>query len=167
MKYASIIAINNSISVTNLMAFHILINAGHYTGIRWLCLIVEFWSLQCSWFPFPCFGLVYRCLSILRFCLYFLFESKRRKNGIHKQILHVTCIMIQSNWKYLFTTVVKCSDYTNSLLSHKMAKTYPFCGCCFHTLVEWKIRCKVINKQLIIQILMVNIAFYMHDNITD
>ena len=35
----------------------------------------------------------------------------------------------------------------------------------FHTPVEWKIGYKVINKHVIIQILIVNTAFYIYGNI--
>ena len=73
--------------------------------------------------------------------------------------------MIQSYFKYLFTTSVKCSDYKTSPFVHKLAKTYPFRGRGFHTPVEWKIGYKIINKQVIIQILFVNIAFYIYGNI--
>ena len=46
-----------------------------------------------------------------------------------------------------------------------MAKIYPFRGRGFHTPVEWKIGLKIINKQTIVQILIVNTAFYMYSNI--
>ena len=46
-----------------------------------------------------------------------------------------------------------------------MAKTYHFRGRGIHALVERKHAYKVINEQVIIQILMVNAAFYMYDNI--
>ena len=46
-----------------------------------------------------------------------------------------------------------------------MAKTYPFRGRGFHTPVEWKIGYKVINKQMIVQLLIVNTAFYIYGNI--
>ena len=52
-----------------------------------------------------------------------------------------------------------------SLFIHKMAKTYPFSGRGFHTSVEWKIGYKVINKQMIVHILIVNTAFYIYGNI--
>ena len=48
---------------------------------------------------------------------------------------------------------------------HKMAKIYPFRGRGFHTPVEWKIGYKIINKQTIVQILIVNTAFYIYGNI--
>ena len=48
---------------------------------------------------------------------------------------------------------------------HKMAKTYPFRGRGFHTPVEWKIGYKVINKQMIVQILIVNTVVYIYGNI--
>ena len=73
--------------------------------------------------------------------------------------------MIQSNFEYLFATSVKCSDYTISPLVHKLAKTYPFRSRGFHNPVEWKIGYKVINKQVIIQMLIVNTAFYNYDTI--
>ena len=73
--------------------------------------------------------------------------------------------MIQSNFKYHFATSVKCSDYKTSPFVHKLAKTYPFHGRGFHTHVEWKIEYKVKNKQVIIQILIVNTAFYLYCNI--
>ena len=75
--------------------------------------------------------------SIFRFCRSSLFGWKRRNNGKHKQFLHV--IMNQSNFKYLFATSVKCSDYKTLPFFHKLAKTYSFCGRCFHTTVEWQI----------------------------
>ena len=53
----------------------------------------------------------------------------------------------------------------NIAIFHKLAITYPFHGRGFHTSVVWKIGCKVINKQVIIQILMVNTAFYIYGNI--
>ena len=46
-----------------------------------------------------------------------------------------------------------------------MAKIYPFRGRGFHTPVERKIGYKVINEQIIIQILIVNTAFYTYCNI--
>ena len=70
--------------------------------------------------------------------------------------------MIQSNFLYLFATSVKCSDHKISPFILKMAKIYPFRGRGFHTPVEWKIGYKVINKQVIIQILIVNTAFYIY-----
>ena len=73
---------------------------------------------------------------------------KKKKNGKHKQSLHV--IMIQSNSKNLFATSVKCSDHKISpFFLIKLAKTYPFCSRGFHTPVEWKNGYKVINKQVI------------------
>ena len=45
-----------------------------------------------------------------------------------------------------------------------MAKIYPFHGCGFHTPVEWKIGYYVIKKQIIIQILILNTAFYIYGN---
>ena len=69
--------------------------------------------------------------------------------------------MIQNNLKkYLSAISVKCSDYKTSQFVHKLGKSYPFLGRGFHTLVEWKIGYKVINKQMIAQILIVNTAFY-------
>ena len=47
---------------------------------------------------------------------------KKKTNGKYKQFLHV--IMIQSNFKYLFPTSVKCSDYKILPFVHKMAKIY-------------------------------------------
>ena len=88
---------------------------------------------------------------------------KKKNNGKHKQFLHV--MMIQSNFKCLFATSVKCSDYAISPFVHKLAKTYPFCGRGFHTPVEWKMGYKVKNKQAIIQILILNTAFYIYGNI--
>ena len=86
---------------------------------------------------------------------------EKKNNGKHKQFLHV--IMIQSNFKYLFATSVKCSEYKISPFPffHKLAKTYPFHGHGFHTPVEWKIGYKVINKQVPVQILIVNTASYI------
>ena len=46
-----------------------------------------------------------------------------------------------------------------------MAITYPFRGRGFHTPFEWKIGYKVINKQMTVQILIVNTAFYIYGNI--
>ena len=46
-----------------------------------------------------------------------------------------------------------------------MAKIYPFRGRGFHTPVEWKIGYKVINEQIIIQILIMSTAFYIYGNI--
>ena len=54
---------------------------------------------------------------------------------------------------------VKCSDYKTSQFVHKMAKIYPFRGRGFHTTAEWKIGYKVINKQVIVQMSIVNTAF--------
>ena len=73
--------------------------------------------------------------------------------------------MTRSNFKYLFATSVKCSDYKISQFVYKLAKTYPFRGRGFHTPVEWKIEYKVINKQVIVQILIVNTTFYIYGNI--
>ena len=47
----------------------------------------------------------------------------------------------------------------------KLGKTYPFRGLGFHTPVEWKIGYKVITKQMIVQILIVNTALYIYGNI--
>ena len=67
---------------------------------------------------------------------------KNKNNGKHKQFLHV--IMIQSSFKYLFVTSVKCSDYKLSpFFFLKLAKTYPFHGLGFHTPVASKIGYKV------------------------
>ena len=88
---------------------------------------------------------------------------KKKKSGIYKQFLHV--IITHSNFKYLFATSVKCSDYKLSPFVYKLAKTYPFRDRGFHTPVEWKIEYKVINKQVIVQILIVNTAFYIYGNI--
>ena len=73
--------------------------------------------------------------------------------------------MTRSNFKYLFATSVKCSDYKISPFVYKLAKTYPFCDRGFHTPVQWKIEHKVINKQVFVQILIVNTAFYIYGNI--
>ena len=70
--------------------------------------------------------------------------------------------MIQYDFKYLFATSVKCSDHKISPFIHKV---YLFRGCGFHTPVEWKIGYKVINKQMIVQILIANTAFYISGNI--
>ena len=69
--------------------------------------------------------------------------------------------MIQSNFKYLFATSVKCSDYKTSPFVHKLAKTNLFRCRGFHTPIEWKVGYKVINKQVVIQILIVNSVFYI------
>ena len=73
--------------------------------------------------------------------------------------------MIQSNFKYIFATSVKGSDYKISPFVHKLAKTYLFRDHGFHTPVEWKIGYKITNKQVIILILIMNIAFYIYGNI--
>ena len=73
--------------------------------------------------------------------------------------------MIQSKFKYLFATSVKCLDYKTSPFVHELAETYPFRGRGFHTPIEWKIEYKVIYKQVIIQILIVNTTFYIYGNI--
>ena len=87
---------------------------------------------------------------------------KQKNYGKHKQFLHV--MMIQSYFKHLFATSVKYSDFKISPFVHKMAKIYLFRDRGFHTPVECKIGYKVINKQIIIQILIVNKAFYIYDN---
>ena len=89
--------------------------------------------------------------------------AAKKNNWKYKQFLHI--IMIQSNFKYLFATSIKCSDHKISPFILKMVKIYPFRGRGFHTPVEWKIGYKVINKQVIIQILIVNTAFYIYGNI--
>ena len=68
-------------------------------------------------------------------------------------------MMIQSNFKYLFATSIKCSDHKISPFILKMVKIYPFRGRGFHTPVEWKIGYKVINKQVIIQILIQHFTY--------
>ena len=88
---------------------------------------------------------------------------KKNNNRKHKQFLHL--IVIQSNFKYFLATSVKCSDYKTLPFVHKLAKTYPFRGRGFHTPFEWKTGYKVINKQVIIQSLIVNTAFYVYGNI--
>ena len=84
---------------------------------------------------------------------------KKKNDGKYKQFLHV--IMIQNNFKYVFATSVKYSDLKISPFIHKI---YPFRGRGFHTPLEWKIGFKVINKQTIVQILIVNTAFYISGN---
>ena len=88
---------------------------------------------------------------------------KKKNNGQYKQFLHI--IMIQNNFKYLFATSVKCSDLKISPFIHKMTKIDPFRGRGFHTSVKWKIGFKTINKQTIVQILIVNTVFCMYCNI--
>ena len=88
---------------------------------------------------------------------------KKKNNGKHKQFLHV--IVIQSIFEYLFATSVKCSDYKTLLFVHKLAKLYLFRGHGFHTPFEWKSEYKVINKQVNIQILILDTAFYIYGNI--
>ena len=73
--------------------------------------------------------------------------------------------MIQSNFKYLFGTSVKCSEYKTSTFVHKLAETYLLRDRGFHTPVDWKDGNKIINKQVIIQILIVNTTFYIYGNI--
>ena len=87
---------------------------------------------------------------------------KKKNYGKHKQFLHV--IMIQSYFEYLFANSDQYSDYKISPYVHEMAKIYILRGRGFHTPVEWKIGYYVINKQVIIQILIVNTAFYIYDN---
>ena len=72
--------------------------------------------------------------------------------------------MIQNYFEYLFANSDQYSDYKISPFVHKMAKIYILRGRGFHTPVEWKIGYYVINKQVIIHILIVNIAFYIYDN---
>ena len=72
--------------------------------------------------------------------------------------------MIQSYFEYLFANSDQYSDYKISPFVHEMAKIYILRGRGFHTPVEWKIGYYVINKQVIIQILIVNTAFYIYDN---
>ena len=84
---------------------------------------------------------------------------KKKNNGKYKQFLHI--IMIQSNFQYLLQPLI--IQYRH--LFTKMAKIYPFRGRGFHTPVELKIGHKVINKQLIIQILIVNTTFNIYGNI--
>ena len=70
--------------------------------------------------------------------------------------------MTQNDLKYLFATFAKCSEHKISPFIHKMAKIYPFRGRGFYTPFEWKIGYKVINKQTIVQkILIVKTAFYI------
>ena len=72
--------------------------------------------------------------------------------------------MIQSYFKYLFVNSVQYSDYKILPFVHKLAKIYTFRGRGFHTPAEWTTGYKVINKQVIIQSLIVNTAFYIYDN---
>ena len=72
--------------------------------------------------------------------------------------------MIQNNFKYVFATSVKYNDLKILPFIHKMAKIYRFRGRGFHCPLEWKIGFKVINKQTIVQILIVNTAFYISGN---
>ena len=74
--------------------------------------------------------------------------------------------MIQSYFEYLFANSDQYSDYKISPFFHKMAKLYIFRGRGFHTPVEWKIGYYVINKQVIIQILIMKTAFYIYDNMS-
>ena len=87
---------------------------------------------------------------------------KKKNYGKHKQFLYV--IMIQSYFEYLFANSDQYSDYKISPFVHEMAKIYILRGRGFHTPVEWKIGYYVINKQVIIQILIVKTAFYIYDN---
>ena len=80
-------------------------------------------------------------------------------------MLKLIPVMIQSNFEYLFATSVKCSDYQILLFVHRLAKTYSFHGLGFHTPVEWKIGYKNTNKQIIIQVLILNTTFYIYGNI--
>ena len=67
--------------------------------------------------------------------------------------------MIQSYFEYLFANSDQYSDYKISPFVHKMSKIsewlYILRGRGFYTPVEWKIGYYVINKQVIIQILIV------------
>ena len=72
--------------------------------------------------------------------------------------------MIQCYFEYLFADSDQYSDYKISPFVHKMAKIYILRGRGFHTPVEWKIGYYVINKQVIIQILIVNTTFCVFDN---
>ena len=74
--------------------------------------------------------------------------------------------MIQSYFEYLFANSDQYSDYKISPFFHTMAKLYIFRGRGFHTPVEWKIGYYVINKQVIIQILIMKTAFYIYDNMS-
>ena len=92
-----------------------------------------------------------------------VFWMKKKNDGKHKQFLHV--IVIQTNFKYPFSTSVKCSDNKTLPFFHKLAKKYSFRGRGFHTPVEWKMGYKVKNKQAIIKFLIFNTAFYIYGNI--
>ena len=70
--------------------------------------------------------------------------------------------MIKCYFKYLFANYVKCSGHKILSFLSKLAKTCPFRARGFHTPVEWKIGYKVINMQVIIQILIVNTAFNIY-----
>ena len=72
--------------------------------------------------------------------------------------------MIQKCFKYLFVTSVKYSDFKILPFVHKITKIYPFRSRGFHTPVEWKIGYYVIKKQIIIQSLILNTAFYIYGN---
>ena len=87
---------------------------------------------------------------------------KKKNNWKLKQFLDI--IMIQNGLKFLFAASVKCSEHKITPFIHKVAKIYPFRGRGFHTPVEWKIGYKVINKQTIVQILIVNTVFYIYSN---
>ena len=80
------------------------------------------------------------------------------------RVFSFSFMMIQSYFKHLFEISVKYSDFKISPFVHKTAKIYLFRGRGFHTPVEWKIGYKVINKQIIIQSLIVNTAFYIYGN---
>ena len=86
----------------------------------------------------------------------------KKNYGKHKRFLHV--IMIQSCFKSLFATSVKYSDFKVSPFVHKMAKIYPFRGRGFHTPIEWKIGYCHKKPEIIIQILILNTAFYIYGN---
>ena len=62
----------------------------------------------------------------------------------------------------MYANSVKCSGYKISSFLDKLTKTYPFRGHGFHTPDGWKIGYKVINKQVIIQTLIVNTEFYIY-----
>ena len=63
-----------------------------------------------------------------------------KKNGKHQQFLQI--IKILSDFKYLFATSVKCSDYNIWPFFHKLAETNPFAAVAFIPLLNGKLDIK-------------------------
>ena len=88
---------------------------------------------------------------------------KKKNNGKHKPFLHV--IVIQSTFNIFLQPLSNAQIIKHCHMFTNWQNHAPFAAVAFIPLLNGKIGYKVINKQVFIQILIVNTVFYLHDNI--